>query len=394
MTDLFGSEPPYFADAQRNRLRIIKRLKASGSASQNGSASGSANAVIDSCIPVTFNTPSTSKPLYPIRAVTHSVTQTPSVGIDTMRIWTENYEVTEPQLLSGAEAVERTDLDTGEMRTEAKMNGGRFSLAIYEDAMVVTASLPRLIRSTNAVGATGSDVLKAVQNLQRLLSEHGVTTDLRKAKVSRLDLCVTANLPAPLADYDAALSRLEFPHMQMQTYGNGNRTWQNRQRSITLYDKSKESGSASGTLTRLEYRLKRADAVRRHTGLETVHELLTQPEAVRTAYISAVERLFNIPAGPDADTDTKPDAFRAVLKAVAEEQSRSVPSTAMMTYAVAEASDGFLKAVERIVEEERGRQAAYRFRKKLKRLQGYADAYRDATDTVADRVAELRKAFL
>ena len=318
----------------------------------------------------------------------------PNIGVDTLRIWTDSYTVADTDTVTGLSHHEQTDLDTGEAKEKALLNTDLFRATLFDSALVVEASLPKLTAQHNAEGTTGREnIAIAITALERRLQSRGIQTDLTQANLSRLDIACTVRLPLTVSEYDEALDLLDFPRMDVNRFNNANRTWSNTKRQICIYDKGLDLKGEPSNLARLEYRLRKADAVQRHTDCRYVGDLLMRPSALHSAYLSATRKLFDIEPGPGpkANASTTSEAFRDVLTALQDE--RGSADKALLAYAVSTLGASERKAIEGVIREVEGRQSLYRFRKKLKAAQHYADKFRDAEQTLTDKLRHLKDAF-
>ena len=391
-----------YAQAQDERLRLLERIT-------NGSEDAARNRDIDTApAPPTHEEIASSyrrnalsgKSITYHSSVQANKTTDPDtrtnapIGVDTLRIWTDDFTLAEAETLTGLEHHEKTDLDTGEAKAKATLNNELFRATIYDTALVVEANLPKLNAHHNEQTTRGREGLAiAITKLERELEQHGIQTDLTAAKLSRLDIASTQRLPLTVPEYDKALDLCTYPRMDVNRYGQANRTWKNTKRQLCLYDKGLDLEGKASNLARLEYRLMKSDAIQRHTDCVYVGDLLMHPKALRSAYLSATRKLFDVEGSPmlKADSETTSEAFRAVLDDLQDE--RGAYTKALLALATAQLDGSTVQAFEQVVRETLGRQAMYRFRTIIQDAQQHADAYRDAERTVTDRLAHLKDAF-
>ena len=187
-----------------------------------------------------------------------------------------------------------------------------------------------------------------------------------------------------------------MPRTSRTMYREHGYRWANKQRQMIVYDKGRElsEDDSPTNKVRVEYRLLKAESVDTHLAAETIAELLGELSRPSTAYTDAVERLTD--AAPNVDAlHTKRVGAQAYSTAVnALKDERGAYSKALTAMAVGACSTSDLEQMERIVQKELGRQAAYRFKNKVQSIQPVADAFREETESVSTKLRELRSHFM
>lgn len=330
-------------------------------------------------------------------------------GIDTLHLWVKEYTVADnPDL----EVQTTMNPETGENEghplyitsqgviVEGKKayhnnNHGLFRMEIIgEGLMFVKASLPKLLRENNTQEVnTLAQLHLAIGALERLLMAMGIRADLHDESVgiTRIDLCRTVQLESTVPVYTQVIRGLKYPRTSSTHYKSGAR-WSNGNRQLCLYDKAKEQGKGDSKDCRLEYRLTRGRAVESTIGTKALQDILHPPhfKALSGIYVDATGRLLS------ADVQTGSQVSGVGIDAVVEalSQHRGGYTKALVAIALALLTEAdtlhlYMDSVHR----HHKRQRLYTVRKKLEKLQPYADLLTAASRTNSDLYAELKRAF-
>ena len=139
-------------------------------------------------------------------------------------------------------------IDTGTIRYRGYLNG--FFVRIYPDGTAsAQGSLPSLLWGSNTVMMRHADLQTACCQLVELLG-----CQPERMVIKRLDVASTLSLPHPISQYLGILG--PAPYLKRVWYENESVIYRNRLRSLTFYDKAKESNTI-GRLLRFEVQYKR-----------------------------------------------------------------------------------------------------------------------------------------
>mgnify|MGYP006429300877 CR=1 FL=1 len=283
----------------------------------------------------------------------------------------------------------------------ATLNTDRFQLTIYGlYEATLQFSLPKQLMDTNAdTITTARTAYVALIALQIDLMQRGIHTDVFDANLSRVDVACTTRLSRPLKEYGSTLRQLSFPRVSHAEYSTeGGHSWRNGSRHIVIYDKDLEQGkeNGDGKTARLEYRMLKGRVLEADTDYSTdakpdagptVAAMLHQWEQLLTVYTGAHSKLFDavMEEVPHTDGETYSQLFDAL------DGERAYYVKALLAVGLAEVDlETFVQALGA-----KDRRAVYRLKKKIDKLQPYADIYRQAKgmDTVSDLYKEIKEAF-
>ena len=128
--------------------------------------------------------------------------------------------------------------------------------------------------------------------LQSILADRGIVTDIFKAVVIRLDIFANAATDYTYSTFKPLLDSLVIPRRTRVVYSNSVR-FENKRQVDLVYDKREQQASKGFSveqlppnLIRWEYRLMVQDAVRSVTGITTLEDLFTNWEALQRLYIA------------------------------------------------------------------------------------------------------------
>jgi len=330
-------------------------------------------------------------------------------GIDTLHLWVKEYSLADnPDL----EVQTTMNPSTGENEghplyitsqgviVEGKKayhnnTHGLFRVEITgEGFMFVKASLPKLLREDNTQEVnTLAQLHLAVGALERLLMAIGIRADLHDKSVciTRIDLCRTVQLKSEVPVYTQVIRGLKYPRTSSTHYKSGAR-WSNGNRQLCLYDKAKEQGKGDSKDCRLEYRLTRGRAVESTIGTKAITDLL-QPsgfKALSDTYVDATGSLLS--ADVQTGTQVSGVGIDAVVEALSQHRggyTKALVAIALALLTEADTLHLYMDAVHR----HHKRQRLYTVRKKLEKIQPYADLLTAASRTNSDLYAELKRAF-
>lgn len=264
------------------------------------------------------------------------------------------------------------------------------------DSLWIEVSLPKLLSENNTQPIdTGRRVQLAMRALDELLRQHGITADLNKGRIMRLDVCRNIWTEGSTTDYRSVVSRLQFPRMEGVAFDdNGGYMWKNGSRQVVFYGKGNEQGTYE-KLQRLEYRFLRNQSLREQAGIDTVTDLQEQFPKLYGAYREAVSTLFPDDEGEvEADPSCTQDALEAALEAL-DEESGSPLSDLLKALGVQQLResgdiDAFLEAIEKYS----NRQSVSRYSNTIEELAPIADVLSGKGRSERKMLEELRSKFL
>ena len=144
-----------------------------------------------------------------------------------------------------------------------------------------------------------------VADLDSDLRRIGVSVDPRRMLVGRLDVARDLVLPSPVAAYVPVLEhRIRPPRMEPVRPGPTSLRWQNKQRSLAIYDKGAElvqrgHSPSEEDVLRVELRLLKAQAVQRALHMTTLSDLLSGPHRPLQYFMDTMGQYF--PQAPSMD---------------------------------------------------------------------------------------------
>lgn len=143
---------------------------------------------------------------------------------------------------------DRVDHVTGLVFQYGKLENLRLRLD-PDNRLKIEGSLPKYLFGSNIETLSRTDLIKAIDQLSL---EAGIDADA--ARVYRLDLAATLQMPAPVATYLPILGYL--PRFTRTQHDSTGVTYASKQRSITFYDKGEEAGEGKNLL-RIELKFKK-----------------------------------------------------------------------------------------------------------------------------------------
>lgn len=161
---------------------------------------------------------------------------------------------------------------------------------------LVQFSVPKVATGSNyhAVDHYGTE--KALEAVQRYLDKVGIKTNVRTARVSRLDAFKTVLAEESFPAYAPVLSMLKGQRMAKRDYGT-TFLWANGQSEICAYDKLEEMSRRKASVAdlpansvRFEVRALKARKVRDWLGIQSAGELPDALDHVRAKYTEAMEK--------------------------------------------------------------------------------------------------------
>ncbi len=333
---------------------------------------------------------------------------TTPIGIDTITLMPKDWTVSETAHLRVSEL---TDFSTGEVdhvpllvledgrivkAGKATHNSEKFQVTIKGiQELYLQANLPKMFGPDNLRPVdTAIKFYRAIERLESKLSEIGINADLMSSKICRIDICRNIVTESPLIDYREVFQELTFPRMKPFRQEGKNPGWKNGTRQLLVYDKGAESNLPTDRLQRFEYRLMKARGVRAHLGRKTPTELAKHFGAVSETFQAAVKKL--IPNQPPKSSETArltQGGIEAALEALSD-SGRQISDT---LYAIALQylrCRGDVGSFDEAIREQKGRQAARRYRKKFDKLSPVADLLSENERTATEMKRELRTKLL
>lgn len=338
---------------------------------------------------------------------------TPRPGVDTIHLLSDHFTVASNSSLT---VTTNTDPSTGETNQHplwregpnTVVEGGRAycntdlaQVTVYSmDALSVQASLPKLLRTDNRAEITNQQELgRALSALERwLVSRVGIRTNMHQAKVTRLDIACTTELPRKVREYEPVLRHVSFPRATRKRYEGTGYNWGNASRELVFYDKGREQGDGDSCDARLEYRLKRSQSVNDHAPrLSTTDSLLQHMDSLEEIYHDAASDLLDTEAADDhTAAQVTGSGFKALLRSLADTHgSANRAALAILLHKMDEDELEELYASMRELEDEGvlSRNTTRRFRKKVEKHMPYTDALSGREASVSELMQELREAF-
>ena len=316
-----------------------------------------------------------------------------SFGLDTIAFWIPRgqYNISETHSLKREETI----AETGEVESvKLYRNSKLCSVNVNSDGSAYVNL--NVSNALNGISESISDIQAAVDKANHWLKRTGITTSLCAAPLSRLDIAVTAHLPRTYSAYTSTLDGCNLSRTEAVTY-EATRYWKTTRREVAVYDKGAQElqRTASTDLVRLELRLKQRGEVKKHTGCSTLLDLYAAPERLQAAYNAQAEAL--LPEAVSAmETDAEPgESAGLMIELLSEmEGARSPVKKLLQAKALADLPPGEEKRLLNAVGDTFGRSKRSRFKKGLKELRPMIETFREPGDRTADRLAELRSAFI
>jgi hypothetical protein len=300
------------------------------------------------------------------------------IGIDTIKLMIDRFTVTDTPSFDIRQHFDpatgevtdtplfRTPADVVVYGQRAILNTDRFQVTILRtDCLFVQCSLPIVLRGNNCMPVhTAKSLQTGLQKLLKLLADAGLQCSLDDGTITRVDLCRNVRTDANISAYESGLKRLSVPYLTHHDHGYPGVKWASRQggsgsseRTITFYCKSSERNVSEPNIQRLECRLKKRRAVKRHLGFDSPARLLQDFPAVRECYRTMVRTLFPAADDEPSSADSTPSDTRRTrsddgsaldLPADPAESSAERPSVPLTAADIAE--------LITLIREEHGRQ--------------------------------------
>lgn len=354
------------------------------------------------------STESAPASLYNKGRLNNSLLHTGFSGIDTVRLWIRDFTVADNatltvQTTSTASTGETDDTILYQISDgvvyggKAYLNTDLFAATLHSpEALFVQASLPKQLHRDNRAETSGIDIGLALTALEGALWRAGISTDIREARISRLDIARTVHLDRPVAAYASAIRSLTYPRMDRTSYYSGGARWSNSRHQVSFYDKGLEQEGVPSSTARLEYRLIKGQAVAGKTPFKTAGDLTT---ATATAdldmvYRTATSTLLDMDTAMNHNTNSSTTGHDALLEALLKDDVYGATSVMQQVIWLATATEEEREAALRAIQRQKSRQEAYRVRKKWDALQKYADLYAEESTSRTVLWTELKQHFV
>ena len=346
-------------------------------------------------------------PMYNKGHSNNRVLHTGFSGIDTVRLWLQDFTVAdnsafEIRTTSTASTGETDDTLLYEVSDgvvyggKAYLNTDLFGCTLHSpEALFVQASLPKQLHRDNRAEASGIDIGLALTALEGALWRAGISTDIREARISRLDIARTVHLDRPVSAYAGAIRSLTYPRMDRTSYYSGGARWSNSRHQISFYDKGLEQTGTPSNECRLEYRLIRGESIARYTPFEKAGDLTasTATADLDGVYYTATSTLLDMDTTA-MNTDSSTTGHDALLEALVRDDVHGATSVMQQVIWLATATEEEREAALRAIQHHKTRQEAYRVRKKWDKLQKYADLYAKESTSRTVLWRELKEHFV
>jgi hypothetical protein len=225
----------------------------------------------------------------------------------------------------------------------------------------VEFSVPKVARGSNFKPADYLDTKGAITMVQRKLTKLGIKTNLKTAKISRLDSCKRPETQEAYHAYQPVLSMMQGQRMAKREYGT-TFLWHNTVQEICVYDKIEEMKRRKHPVKGLpqnvvsfEHRLLKARKVRDATGLSNVTDLLDGFEQVGICYREAMKKQLFKHEPADVEVMTA-NHFVEQLTRLKESSAEGSTSryyvqeylTSLAFHKLGADADAFMSAVEQV----------------------------------------------
>jgi hypothetical protein len=163
-------------------------------------------------------------------------------------------------------------------------------------ACYVRFEVPKFAGESNYHPTDAKGTAEALQASQKLLKRVGIKTNVKTARISRLDAFKNIVAAEPFSCYSGVLALLAGSRMKKRGYENGF-LWENTRQQICVYDKLRKMlhdklstvGLPENTL-RFEHRMLQAQKVRDALEMATVADLLADYDKVCAVYQATMKR--------------------------------------------------------------------------------------------------------
>jgi hypothetical protein len=194
----------------------------------------------------------------------------------------------------------RTRVDGVDVRIKpVSKNKGVYAMGLM--GCFVQFSVSRLVGAAdNTRPGTAREMRLAFDRVQHILDEVGINANFLEGKVCRIDIFTNFILQEPVPKYIRVLQSTEPPRYKQLLYPNGI-VYYCREQSLSFYGKGAErrfrgfeSTDVGDHAMRAEWQIKRARAVFKKLGVQSVADVLTNFEAFPAAYIHRMNSLLFI----------------------------------------------------------------------------------------------------
>ncbi len=163
-------------------------------------------------------------------------------------------------------------------------------------ACYVRFEVPKFAGESNYHPTDAKGTAAALQASQKLLKRVGIKTNVKTARISRLDAFKNVVAAEPFSCYSGVLALLAGSRMKQRGYENGF-LWENTRQQICVYDKLRKMlhdklstvGLPENTI-RFEHRMLQAQKVRDALEMATVADLLADYDKVCAVYQATMKR--------------------------------------------------------------------------------------------------------
>jgi hypothetical protein len=194
--------------------------------------------------------------------------------IDTIHIYTKSYNVLESFDIG---VIENLTVHNGKFGKYFKGNIGNFRVTYSTNNLSFQGSLTKFLLGNNVQNMSRNQITEAFKKLEAKLG-----FEIGNFRISRIDIGVTFEMKSIIPMYLESL--VEMPRYNVNTYGSETKSFMNKSKTITFYDKANKYNSKkhdlrladldmnSDNLLRYELQIKKANRI---LGKITVNELNT-----------------------------------------------------------------------------------------------------------------------
>jgi hypothetical protein len=243
----------------------------------------------------------------------------------------------------------------------------------------VQFSVPKLANGSNYEPADFVATEAALVTIERELASIGIKTNIKTARMSRLDACRSVRTSEPYQAYAPVLARLQGTRVAKRDYGT-TFLWHNTVQEVCVYDKREEMKRRKKNLARVprnvvrfEHRLLKARKVREVLGFGTAGDLLQGFEQVAVGYKAAMQEQLFRDSPKEIAISTAADFEAQLTVLIGDLRNRQNRPNFVDCYVraigfrqlVAD-KEAFLRAVENVSE---SRMTLWRTQKKLREME-------------------------
>jgi hypothetical protein len=243
----------------------------------------------------------------------------------------------------------------------------------------VQFSVPKLANGSNYEPADFAATEAALVTIECELASIGITTNIKTARLSRLDACRSVRTSEPYQAYAPVLARLQGQRVAKRDYGT-TFLWHNTVQEVCVYDKREEMKRRKKNLARVprnvvrfEHRLLKARKVRDVLGFGTAGDLLQGFDQVAVGYKAAMEKQLFRDSPKEIAISTAADFEAQLTVLIGDLGNRQNRPNFVDCYVRAVGfrqlvadKEAFLRAVENVSE---NRMTLWRTRKKLREME-------------------------